>query len=359
MKYSKQVSFGTDSSGKRIRKRFYADTKADLEKQILNYRLDLERVSNPSSVTFDDYSDHWFRTYKSGRSGKTQEMYASALRKCADLNHYEVRRITNSMCQGIVNQSWELPRTAQIVSSVLRQIFRTAVMDGIILSSPAEKLSLPKKVVSKFHLLTDEELDAVDRAQLSAQDRLFVTILRTFGLRPGEALALQPRDFDFNAGVLHITKALEMTSDNKSRVKGTKTEASRDIPIPAQLVPYFKKAVIGSAAFLLFPKADGHYYTKTAYRCLSRRIQNAINAAMGGTDVLFLAGDITLYSFRHRRATDLYYLTQRGVISTKQAAALMGHSELVFLQTYSHIDSSRENLCDIYQNASLPAVTNL
>ena len=358
MKYNKQVSFGTDASGKRIRKRFYADTKYDLERQILNYRMELERISNPSDVTFEEYSGRWFQTYKTGRSGKTQEMYTSALRKCSALNRFEIRKITKSMCQNVVNQYFLMPRTAQIVSSALRQIFRTAVMDGIILSSPAEGLDLPKRPAAKFHLLTDEELQAVDRADLSKQDRLFVTILRVFGLRPGEALALLPRDFDFAAGVLHITKSLEMTSDNKSRIKGTKTEVSRDIPIPPELVSYFRDAV-SSAAFLLFPKADGGYYTKTAYRCLSRRIFQAVNIALGGNDVLDCAHDLTLYSFRHRRATDLYYLTQKGVISTKQAAALMGHSEMVFLQTYSHIDSSRENLCDIYQNASLPAVTNL
>ena len=359
MKYNKQVSFGVDASGKRIRKWFHADTKADLEKQILNYRMELERISNPSNATFEEFSDRWFQTYKAGRSGKTQEMYTGALRKCSDLDKYEIRRITKSMCQGIVNQYWETPRTAQIVASVLRQVFRTALLDGIILSNPAEALSLPKKPASKFHLLTDEELQAVDHAKLSDQDRLFVTVLRVFGLRPGEALALVPHDFDFNAGVLHVTKALEMTSDNKSRVKGTKTEVSRDIPIPPQMTTYFQKAVTVSAAFLLFPKADGRYYTKTAYRCLSGRIIRAVNAALGGNDVINLASGITLYSFRHRRATDLYYLTQQGVISTKQAAALMGHSEMVFLQTYSHIDSSKENLCDIYQNASLPSVTNL
>ena len=58
--------------------------------------------------------------------------------------------------------------------------------------------------------------------------------------------------------------------------------------------------------------------------------------------------EFTLYCFRHRRATDLYYLTQTGEISTKKAAALMGHSEIVFLKTYSQIDDNKENLARIY-----------
>lgn len=355
-KYSKQLSFGYDSNGKRIRKRFYADTLADLEEQIFQYKLEMRRTTNPSDITFEKYSEHWFETYKSHLATQTKSTYRTHLKHCSSLNPYEIRKITKSMCQRVVNESWEHPHAAKGVADVLKQIFQTAVSDGIITTNPAGQLSRPKLPKSKFHLLTQEELDAIDRADLNEQDRFFVTIMRVFGPRPGEVLALQPRDFDFRNGVLHITKNLELPSDNTSKLKATKTEATRDIPIPAAMESYFRKRVAAAEGFLLFPKANGGLYTRMAYRRLAERIWKAVNIELGGNKYLNLTEGFRLYDMRHRRATDLYYMSQRGIISCKQAAALMGHSEEVFIRTYSHIDSSKEGLDHIYDDL---AVTNL
>ena len=357
-KFKKQIYLGCGPSGKQIRKWIYGDTKAELERNILNARIEAGKVVNPIGMTFGEFSERWFEIYKAHRSGQTREMYQNALKKCAGLNRYPVAKITRSMCQQLISENWAHPRSAKILSDTMRQIFRTAVADGMIAANPAEALALPKKEKRDFHLMTDAELDAVDRADLNDQDRLLVTILRVFGLRPAEALALQPTDFDWTKKVLRITKAVEMTNDSKSQIKSTKTGVSREIPIPEHLVAPLRRRIRSISGFLLFPKATGGLYTKNAYRRMSERVLNAINEAAGGSRSLNMIPEVTLYSFRHRRATDLYYLTQTGEISTKKAAALMGHSEMVFLSTYAHIDESREGT-DIYSNATLPNVQNL
>ena len=339
MKYKKQVYLGYDASGRQVRKWFHADTKAELNEKILEYKMEMRKVSNPSDVTFADYSEHWFKTYKANRSQQTQEMYTYALRKCELLDPVPVKKVTRSLCQEAVNRSWAHPSAAEVLADTLKQIFKTAIADGIILSNPADGLELPKKPQSKFYLLTEEDLDKIEKTELSPADRLLVTILQVFGLRPAEALALQPTDFDFRKNVLHITKAVELSNDNRSRIKSTKTETSRDIPIPEELIAPLREYFWENPGFLLFPKADGRPYTKSAYRRASERILKAIGVP-----------HCTLYSFRHRRATDLYYLTQKpgSGLSVKQAAALMGHSEIVFLRTYSHIDPELEDLAKIY-----------
>lgn len=355
-KYRKQVSFGTDGSGNRIRKWFHADTKADLNRQILEYQMEIEKCPNPSDMTFREYSEQWFETYKSHLAAQSQSVIRTSMKKCAFLEPFPVRKITRSMCQKIVNQSWEHPHSAKGVADVLRQIFRAAVADGIIASNPAADLTRPKASPPKFHLLTDKELEAVRNAKLSEQDRLFVTILQTFGLRPGEALALLPKDFDLSNKILHISKSLEMPANGGCRIKTTKTGVTRDIPIPDALIPYLRKSLSGNKTFILFQKKTGGYYTKSAYKRLSERIWKAVNIELGGSEYLSMVSELSLYDFRHRRATDLYYLCQQGIISTKQAAALMGHSEIIFLKTYSHIDDSKENLDAIYPHL---CVTNL
>lgn len=347
MKYSKQVYLGYDASGRQVRKWFYADSKTELKQKIEQYKEELRKVSNPSEVTFRDYSAHWMSVYKSTKAKQTRDMYQNALNKCGTLNPVPVKRITKSMLQEVINKSWSHPSAAEDLASTLNQIFKAAIADGIIATNPATTLSLPKKPQSRFYLLTKEDLEKVKNADLCESDRLFVSILQVFGLRPAEALALQPNDFDWKAGVLHITKSLELSNDNKSRIKSTKTEAVRDIPIPEELSATLRKRIRAGKNVFVFPKADGGLYTKSAYRRLSERVLKAIDVQ-----------DATLYSFRHRRATDLYYLTQNGKVSTKKAAYLMGHSEVVFLKTYSHIDEALEDK-NIYANFEFQAVRNL
>lgn len=373
MKIRKQIYLGYDAQGRQIRKWISADSKTELKKKIEQYKEDIRKVSNPSDVTFQDYAKQWLRVYKSNRAKQTVDMYDNALKKCGDIDPVPIKKVTKSMCQGLVNDHWIHPSAAEDLASTLRQVFKSAMADGIIATNPAGALTLPKKPQSKFYLLTKEDLKKIKNAQLNDADRLLVTILQVFGLRPAEALALNPADFDWKEGVLHITKAVELTNDNKSRIKATKTEVSRDIPIPEELIPLLREQIRGKRTLLLFPKADGLLYTKSAYRRLSERIHKAINnvvineklkklkkedktkeAKIRSTDFF---PDFTLYCFRHRRATDLYYLTQTGQISTMYAASTLGHSVQVFLSTYSHIDQSKESK-NIYSNVDLKLVRN-
>ena len=344
-KYNVQVQFGYGADGKRIRKRFSADTKVDLNAQIERYKEDLRQASNPSDITFGVYSERWFETFKKNRSGKTQDMYAYALTKCASLNGTAVCRITKTMCQAVINDVYDRPSTARQVHLTLNQVFKAAINDGIITKNPATGIDIPKTKKKEIYLMTDADLDAVREADLNPKDRMFVEILMVFGLRPGEALALQPSDFDLKKKVLHITKSLEILNDGSSVIKETKTGVSRDIPLPDELIPHLTAYFKEMKGAYLFPKEDGGLFTKSAYRKMSERISNRIIAAGGSK--------ITMYQFRHRRATDLYYLTQRGTISVKKASALLGHSEEIFLSTYAHIDESREDVSRIYTGLKL------
>ena len=331
MKYSKRITIGYTPDGQRLRKWFHADTKADLEEKIRKWRNEAERVRNPSDITFGEYADIWFDTYKNHSAKQTREMYANAKKKCTQLDPYEIRRVTKTMCQQIINDHWNTPRSAEIVATYLNQVFKCAIADGIMASSPMTGVKLPKKQKKEKYLLTDQDMEKARNAQLNESDRLFLDILITFGLRPAEALALTPADFDQKNGVLHVTKAVEMGNDGSVKIKSTKTGIIRDIPLPAG----FRNPP--KTTFYLFTRKDGQLVNKSAYRRMSERILKAVDVP-----------GITLYAFRHRRATDLYYLTQNGTISTKQAAALMGHSEEIFIKTYSHIDTSKEDLLKIY-----------
>ena len=196
--------------------------------------------------------------------------------------------------------------------------------------------------------MTEAELKAVHTADLPDMERMFVNIMLVFGLRPGEALALQKRNFDLTRKILTVDKAVTHVG-NKAILKETKTDVVRKIPIPDQLLPQLKEYFEENKNLLLFTR-DGTFMTKSVYRTLCDHVFRAVNAKLGGTNHVNKLNGMTMYSFRHNRATELYYLCQQGVISTKKAAELMGHSEMIFLQVYSHIDESQEKTENLYKD---------
>ena len=344
-RYSTQVQFGYDADGNRIRKRFSADTKAELNAKIEQYKEDLRKESSPSGITFGAYAERWKETYKKNRSQKTQDMYDYALTKCSALDKMPIQQITKTMCQSVINDVWDIPRAAAQVHLTMNQVFKAAVNDGIITKNPAAGIEVPKVKKKEIYLMTDDDLAAVRKAKLDKKDRMFVEILMVFGLRPGEALALSQNDFDLKEKVLHITKSLELMDDNSSKIKSTKTGVSREIPIPNEIISHLRAYFRANKGDYMFTKEDGGLFTKSAYRKMSVRISKKVMEAGGSK--------ITMYQFRHRRSTDLYYLTQRGIISVKKACSLLGNSEEVFLSTYAHIDDSKEDLSKIYTGLKL------
>lgn len=358
MKYNKQISLGYDpDTGKQKRRWIHANTKQELAEKIEQIHRELEETPNTSRITFRQYSQQWFEVYKTNRAARTREMYEYALRKCSDLDRYPLKSITKTQCQQIINALWDTPVTAKIVRDTMKQIFKAAVNDGIILRNPADGLVIPEAQRAEKHLLTERELEAVRNAELDPQDRMFVTILQVFGLRPAEALALTPADFDLKKKQLTISKAVELSSDNTSRIKDTKTGIVRTIPIPDALVPSLKAYFKDMDSFYMFPKQDGNLMTKSGYRRMSERVWRAVNEAFGGDDNLNYVTGRNFYDFRHYRATEWYYLCQEGQISPKYAASLLGHSEEIFLKIYSHISPEKERIQDLYPDLS--SVINL
>ena len=347
-KYNKQITIGYDLNGKQLRKWVHADSIRELNEKTEQLKMEQKLAPNTSSVRFGKYAQEWFRAYKSTRSARTQEMYSYALRKCSDMDQIPLKSVTKTACQQLVNSLWNTPKTAKIVRDTLYQVFNAAVADGMLIRNPAEGISVPERNKKQIHLLTDQELEGVKNAVPDPADRMFVTILQVFGLRPAEALALQINDFDFKKKILTVSRAVELENNNQSRIKGTKTGKTREIPIPDEILPVLKEYISGLKSFLLFSKRDGGLMTKSAYRRMGERVWKAVNVAMGGDDTMNLVSGRNFYEFRHRRATDLYYLCQRGVISTKMAAELMGHQEDIFIRVYSHIDEKKEQVQEIY-----------
>jgi integrase len=336
-KLSKQISLGYDPmTGKRIRKRIYADTKAGLTQAEKDLIAEYARHGNPSTLTFGEYKEKWWNANVAHKAFSTQDAYKAAFSHVAYLEPVRMRDITRTDLQAAVNKLIHVPCMCRRVASILGSVWEAAVIDGVIEKNVALKLKRPKYKKSRRRALTEEELKAVREADLNPMERLFVTYLQQFGLRPGEAFALDRRALSKKDLTLTINKSVTYNSE-KPVLKGTKTGVTRVLPVPASIIPQLQPV---NNQLYLFTNEDGSFFTKTQARRFKERIIKKINMQMGGTDKIKKT-DMTLYYFRHTRASQLYYIT---TVSTKAKAAYLGHSETMFLRIYSHMLEEKEEI---------------
>lgn len=337
-KINKQITLGRDANGKRIIKWIHADSVQDFERQKFELKKQHEAIRNPSNVTFLDYSKQWLETYKSNKSINTYSMYKHALNKCISLNPIRVKDIVHSNVQAVISSYADHPRLCQQIALTLKQIFAVACKDGIILINPALDVELPKYRPKEKTVLTEQQRKIIREVDLQPQDRLFLDLLYYFGLRRGEALALTRSDFDFTALLLTVNKSIAFDGNNAT-VKATKTQVRRYVPIPEAIAPKLKKA-LSKCDFIIFQTENGQQITLSGFRRMWDRIQKSVNKAAGGNGS-FKAFTLTPHMLRHDYATRLYYVPG---ISTKKKADILGHSERLFLELYSHLDDKKEDL---------------
>ncbi len=362
-KYEEYMTLGTAPDGKRIRKFICADTKPEFDRLKFEAKKEYELVRNPSAVTFGAYAKQWIKIYKSNTSLQTQSMYHYALAKCDAIDNKPLREVTASDLQSIINKHINHPRSCQQLKLTLKQIYNAAIRDGILPPfNIAKDIEIPEYKCKERRFITDAEMEKINKCKFQPLDDLYVAILKNTGMRPSEVLALQWTDIDAQALTITVQRAFEF-DHNIAKVKDTKTHTKRLVPIPKKLADRLESE---KKLGLFVITRDGAPFTKAMFNQLSYRILSEVNRALGGTDQLSILNGLSLYSFRHTYATWLYYnAVVPGMISTKKAAAIMGHSEEIYLSRYTHINEEHEDLeklrallNDSKKNIGLPVVSH-
>lgn len=348
-KLSKQVTIGVDPyTGKRIRKRIYADTTTGLRQAENNLRQKLAEADNPSSIKFGKYAEDWLEAYKSTREKKTIEMYRCALNKMKPLYQRKLNSIRAMDLQLLINQHANHPNACQKLELALTQIFKRAVRDGIIGRSPAEDLTVPEMEQSEQRALTAQEIKAIKKADLEPMERMYVDLLYYFGLRPQEALSLMPKDFDFQTKELKICRGVGYDGEDPY-IKTTKTYKRRKLPIPDAFVPkaksYLKDLKKEKSLYLLH--RDGQLMTHKQKSDFWTEIKAKINIQLKGNENLDMTNGLRPYTFRHNFCCDCYY---KGITVVK-TAELMGNSPEMVMKVYTHLDNSKEPLDKLKKRA--------
>ncbi len=318
----------------------------ELERMVAehNARVASGQFVKSCDALFLDYCREWLRTYKAVRERNTQAMYANIIRKhFAPLESVRVADLRKTHLQMIINSALDKPRTCQQIRMTFRQIVNAAIDDKLLPESALRTIcsvSLPKYLPQEKRALTDQEKRAIKVADFTPMQKAFVLIIYGCGLRRGEALALTRADILLSRSELRVCRALEFIG-NDPAIKGTKSaNGMRTVPMPEFLTDYLREYLPTLSGDYLFHTRYGQMMTATGYRRMWEAILKAMNQAAGGTDRIRVINGLTAHVFRHNYCTQLCY---NGTLSTKKIAQLLGDTEKMVIDVYSHLLEEKEN----------------
>ena len=349
-------------TGAKHRKRITSKkSSADLEKKVNEFKQSLKGgFVETSNITFGEYSRTWFELYKSAKELNTQRMYKICVfNYLTPLDDIRLVDIRHSHFQSIINQNMEHPKTCRNIKLTFTQIIKSAVRERILPHSAVEDvtmdISMPKYLKPQKRALTALERQAMTDADLDERKRAFISILYYCGLRRGEALALTDEDFDFENNTVSISKVIVFNGNAPELKPYPKSDNGiRSVPLHEACVGILKPYVDKCKGFL-FKGQNTALMTETAYKRMWESIIVSMNIAVGYNPqakkdrIEKPIQGLTAHIFRHNFCTQLCY--QIPTISTKKIAQLMGDTEKVVLNVYSHILDEQENVTDAIKKA--------
>jgi len=228
-----------------------------------------------------------------------------------------VSSVRPSDIQGLVKglSTTLAPASVKVTYSTVRSMFKAAVDDRVIASSPCVRVKLPTGTTKTLTIPAVETVHEISR-QLPARWQAVVYVAAGLGLRPGEVFGLEVRDVDF----LRRTVRVERQLDEHGQLVPLKTEASyRTVPLPDVVAAALSRHLEHHRREgLVFVGNDGQPVKRNTFSATWRRA----------------AGGLRLHDLRHVYASALIQAGE----SVKTVQRRLGHaSAAMTLDVYSHL----------------------
>jgi integrase len=341
--YRKSIVIGRTESGGQRRKTVKAKTVRELDRKLADLKMKYDRGINfdASKMTVERWARKWLEVYRlSSGNTKNNTTYEANTRLhiLPAIGHFPMEEIKPYHLQNILNgQEGRSQSHVQKVKLAIHQIFKTAYINGVIISNPAEHLQMPTgKKSDARRSITDKEREQILRLAETHHAGLWVKLMLYCGLRPAETAALLWSNIDFAASRIHVRRALEA---GRNDIKTTKTKAGdRVIPIPAVLLDDLRNAE-RRGEYVFTQKTNCRPHTQTTLRKLWLSFKRGLDIQMGASVTRnrivesVVAGDLVPYCLRHTFCTDL----QDAGVPINVAKYLMGHTDIsVTSKIYTH-----------------------
>ena len=216
--------------------------KADALARLSEIEADMRRGSwidpRAGEISINRYAADWLER-RIGLAIRTQELYAYLFDRyiIPELGDLSIIALSPSKVrQWNSDLAKDHPSTAAKAYRLLSTIMKTAVVDGIIASSPCRVAGASTEHAEERPLATVSDIRALT---LAMPDHLKVVVPLAVWcqLRRGEILGLRRADIDLSNGVIHIERSRTFSRNGTSIVKTPKTRSGRRvIAVPEKVI---------------------------------------------------------------------------------------------------------------------------
>jgi integrase len=334
------------------------DVKAVAQRKLRDMEAAAHRgqwIDTTDRTTVAEYARRWAapRPYKA----TTRRRVDDSIRKHIEGTWLGGRRLAAVLPSDV--QAWTAqlsqtlaPATVAQHVNLLKAIYRAAVLDRLVASSPVVRVALPRVVRERVTPLTVAQVRAL-ADEVPARCRAMVLTQAGLGLRVGELLALRVVDVDVDFLRRTVRVQWQLAEGTRERVDLKTPRSRRTVPLPRMVAEALAEHI---AAFpplddgSLFYGHNGRPYHHAMY---GTRLFKAAVRRLAERDGF--PGDTTTHDLRHHYVS----LLLDGGESVVAVAERIGDDPAMVLKVYGHLmpdteDRTRKAVDDAWTASTQP-----
>jgi integrase len=295
-------------------------------------RIYLSETDYIKSLNFDSIADKWSAEHFPTLQNNSLKLYRPCKQAAVDyFGDIPIAEITVANVKAYIDYLTKKAYAKKTIKerfAVLKQIFGYAIQNEYITANPCALVRLKFSQVQetpKRQSASPKDEEIIKTLTDDVPFGFFAKFLIYTGCRRGEALALTPKDVDFENKCININKTVEWVGNVPQIKAQAKTQAgNRTIPLPDVLAEELNKRKKQKYIF----ENEEHGLMHNAQ--VTRR-WNALKKAAGI--------ECTPHQLRHSYTTMLF----DAGIDVKTAQAWIGHSDIkTTLNIYTHLSEQRQ-----------------
>lgn len=354
------VTLGHNGNGKRIRRTRTIKTKSSKEANLAlaKFMTEIEagEYIKPEKMAFGAFVEEWKSKYAEKTLAPTT--YYSYLRTLEKriLPVFHNMKLSEVKPFHIINYLDDLQKPGQHSKEeggslspsvllfnyrVLRNIFSRAVDWQLIKTNPVEKVPKPKIKPAQANAYDNEEIQTLFAALEDAPERwqVMLNLVIATGLRRGEALGLEWKHVDLEAGTLEVAQTVQYISGQGSLIRPPKTGKPRKMALPDYIINMLKdykkkkqKEKLQAGELWAWPNNE-HFFVFSSW---DGKPLHATSVGKWWSRFVKRKGlkHIRFHDLRHTSAT---YLINQGV-HPKMISERLGHADITTtMNVYGHV----------------------
>lgn len=363
--YRSTISTG---DGKRITVRAKTLTEFNRKLQEAKNLHDTGYDFSSKDMTVSQWAEKWLETYKKPSISEHQyNNYETNIRLhiLPLIGNIPISQIKSYQLQEILNQQENKSKSnTEKIRFALKQIFKKAYENGIIVRDISSGLTMPKVVEGHRRPLTIEEQKIVLNVANNHRAGTWVLLMHYCALRPEEAIALMWSDIDLKDKTLTVKRTVAWSHNQptlkKPKAKENKQgkEAERTIPLAPELIAHLKSLKHNG----LYVCSGDKIFSQTTVRRMWVNFRRECDLLAGAktqrNKIIIHAFDqsISPYYLRHTCCTRWFELG----LDLKTVQYLMGHADIkTTANIYTHFcEKSLDNAKKIISCAKNVPLSN-